>query len=56
MKHLKKFNESKSDLSKDEEELIKKFQKLLDDKDVSRSQKVTIKKVISDLKSGKYQK
>jgi hypothetical protein len=53
MKHLKKFNESKSDLSKDEEELIKKFQKLLDDKDTSRSQKVIINKVISDIKSGK---
>jgi hypothetical protein len=59
MKHLKNFNESnksENTSSKDNEELINKFKKLLDDKDVSRSQKLTIKKIISDIESGKYQK
>jgi len=56
MKHLKSFNESNKSSSKDNEELIEKFKKLLDDKDVSRSQKLTIKKIISDIESGKYQK
>jgi hypothetical protein len=59
MKHLKNFNESnksENTSSKDNEELIKKFKKLLDDEDVSRSQKLTIKKIISDIESGKYQK
>jgi hypothetical protein len=60
MKHLKKFNESESEskyqVTDEEKEIITKLEKLHGDKDLSRTQRTLIKKVISQIKSGELKK
>ena len=58
MKHLKKFNESESkhQVTDEEKEIITKLEKLHGDKDLSRTQKALIQKVISQIKSGELKK